>query len=329
MKSADLEELLYSNGLDEDEIDSLMDDWLQEAKDKQMDPTKPELLVYDLETTPLKFWGFRTGKQFMGHNSLDRAHNRYDVICVTYCFNDGKPAQGIHWGHDDGGSESVLKQFDTIIKQAQDRNCIIIGKNNKRFDDKHLNTHRWLNGQEPMPDWIKYTEDLEQQLRKYFYLPSYSLDYVSSIKGLGGKMKMELQDWINIVNYKQAKILIKKLNHTSVYKISKDIFGYELDDVLANGYECLERILEYGKKDSEDTRDIILDVSAHCEFKSNKLQYKGQVRCKDPLCGSTNIAKNGTRVSGGLLYQTWKCNTHRGYAGMSLIKKDGSLGKIR
>lgn len=328
MKQGNLEEILESHGLDEEEIDRLVANWTQQANVKGMDPEKPEMLIYDIETTPLKFWGFQTGNQFLSHSSLDKACNRYDVICVTYCFNDGKPAQGIHWGHGDGGSAIVLKNFDKIIKSAQDRNCIIIGKNNKRFDDKHLNTHRWLNNEAPMPDWIKYTDDLESQLRKYFYLPSYSLDYVSTIKGLGGKIKMELQDWVNIVNYKMAKVLITKIGKVAVKKISKNIFGYELDDVLQKGYTSLEQMVSYGKKDAEDTREIILDVSSHCEFKSNKLQYRNQLRCKDPLCGSSNIHKNGSRVVNGLLYQKFQCAAHNGYAGRALVKADGSYGKL-
>ena len=156
----------------------------------------PRILFYDLETKPLQAWVWSTGKQVVRHGQLVNKHSRYGIICVTYCWNDGKPAKSIDWGYEEQNTDKLVEEFDKIIKQADH----IIGKNNKRFDDKMLNAARMFAGLPAMPEWVRYTDDLEQQMRKYFRLPSQSLDYISSQLGLGGKIKMEMQDWIDIVS---------------------------------------------------------------------------------------------------------------------------------
>ena len=288
---------------------------------------KIKWLTYDIETTPLKSWVWRCGETRINHGMLDKAWNTYDIICITYCYSDGKPAKALHWGLEDGDSTKMLAKFDQIIKHAQDNNIIIIGKNNKRFDDKHINTHRWLNGQAAMPDWIKYTQDLEQQLRKYFYLPSMSLDYVSELRGLGGKLKMEFSDWEHIVNYKRGKILEKRIGLVALKSIAPYVFGREWSVIRVEGPKALQKMIDYGKKDAKDTLDLVLDVSKHCEFKSNVVQSKNDIhKCKE--CGSTNLKRNGTRVISGNTYQTFYCLDNHEYAGRAQIKADGTTGKL-
>jgi len=52
------------------------------------------------------------------------------------------------------------------------------------------------------------------------------------------------------------------------------------------------------------------------------------LRCKDPLCGSFNIRKNGTRVAAGVEYQQFYCNAHGGYAGKARVTTNGKFGKM-
>ena len=87
------------------------------------------------------------------------------------------------------------------------------GKNNKRFDDKHLNTMRLYHGLEGRPDLLEKVDDLETQMRRHFYLPGYGLDYFSGELGFGGKTKMFFEDWINIVEKtpKTGKKAFKKM----------------------------------------------------------------------------------------------------------------------
>ncbi len=260
--------------------------------------SKPKILFYDIETTPLLAYIWRPGEQVVRHGQLVKGRNVTRIICVTYCWNDGKPAKAIGWGYREQDDGKVVALFDTLIKQAD----VVIGKNSDRFDNKHINTIRFLEGGHAMPDWLKRTDDLEKQIRKYFNFPSNSLDYISDLLGLGGKIKMEFDDWINIV-----------------------------EKVKGKGLQAYKKMLNYGIKDIEDTRALWNKMEAHIEPKYNAATVKYLLQCR--VCGSGNIVKNGSRAKGTKKYQRFECKDHHGYAGQSLItiKKDGTtkLGDIK
>jgi len=261
--------------------------------------SKPKILFYDIETTPLRAWVWRCGEQYVGHHQLDMKYSVTDIICITYCWNDGKGARSLDWDYKKQDSSQMIKDFDCLVRQAD----IVIGKNSNKFDNKHVNTLRLLHELPAMPDWVKYTDDLERQLRNHFNLSSYSLDYFSKILGLGGKIKMEFQDWIDIVT--KSKSGLAKFN----------------------------KMIKYGKKDVLDTRAIWDYVEAHIQPKYNaavKLDDRKHLACC--TCGSSNLIKNGKRQAGKVVYQRFQCNDHNGYAGRAPIhidkKGNETLGSI-
>lgn len=320
---------LKDMGLEDDEIESLFEKHgTQYSFGQDLVPQHQGVLIYDIETTTIKADIFRLGEQRVTHKDLCKAHNITEIICITYIFNDGKPAKALHWGYGPETCAEMVDKFDKIIKEAQDNNYLIIGKNNKRFDDKHINTQRWLNGHDPLPDWTKYTDDLEKQIRKHFNLPSFALDYISELRGLGGKMPMEKSDWVNIVNYK----LLMRLEHALGYQIndaaSEVLFKSDRATVVNMGILCFEKMIEYGCTDAQQTLDLVLDVMPYCEFKDNSVKYKGQMVCKVPTCKSSNLSKNGNRVLNGVVYKQFKCE-HGHYSGKARIKEDGTYGVLK
>ncbi len=244
---------------------------------------KPKVLFYDIETRPLLAYIWRLGEQVVRHYQLAEAGDKYGIICISYAWNDGKPAKVIHWDYNKQDSGRVVREFDKIIRQAD----ITIGKNSDRFDVKHINTQRLLNNLPPLPEWVDYTDDLEKQLRKYFIFPSQGLDYISKELGLGGKVKMEFQDWVDIVEEKSKKAFVKMCN--------------------------------YNKKDVEDTRTIWNRIKAHVKPKLNHSTFYEDVRCAN--CGSNKLIKSGTRQRGKMTYQTFFCKEHNGYAGRVVVTK--------
>ena len=255
--------------------------------------TKPRILFFDIETTPLKAYVWGLGDQTIRHGQLVAGSKQWGIICVTYCFNDGKPAKVIDWGYEEQDTAKVVAEFDEVIKSAD----VIIGKNNKRFDNKMLNAARMLAGLPGMPDWVNKTEDLEVQMRRYFRLPSQSLDYISEQLGYGGKIKMEFQDWIDIV------------------------------EKTPNGKKAFDKMLKYGKKDVVDTRDLWDRLSEHFDTRINMNTFNNtHDGCKH--CGGTNLAKNGTRYSGGSKYAMYYCKDCMKYAGKRAIRPNGVEGKI-
>ena len=254
-----------------------------------MKQQKPKILFYDIETSPLKAWVWRLGKQLVLHHQLVDDYKMYGIICISYCWNDNKKAKNINWGKNQDTSK-VIKEFDKIIKQAD----ITIGKNSDSFDLRHINSHRMLNNQPGMPDWAMYTDDVEKQIRKHFYLPSYSLNYFSELIGLGGKDKIEFQDWIKIVE--------------------------ENDD------KSLKKMIKYCNKDVTDTRKAWYKILPHITPRFNMATFNNSLCCK--VCGSKSIHKNGTRIRGKTKYQSFHCKDHGGYAGCAPISKYGVVGRI-
>lgn len=236
---------------------------------------------------------WQPGKQYVGHKQLVSGYDMWGIICITYCWNDGKPAKVIDWGYKEQDSGRVVQEFDEIIKQAD----LVVGKNSDKFDIKMINSVRMFSGLPGMPWWSTISDDLEKQMRRYFRLPSQSLDYISHKLGLGGKIKMEMADWINIV------------------------------ERTPTGEKALAKMIKYGKKDVVDTRTLWNTLSQHFDPKFNMATFtQNALSCKN--CGSENIKKNGSSCKGKTRYIKWQCNTCNRYAGQSPLNATNQPGKI-
>ena len=244
---------------------------------------QPKILFYDIETTPLKAYFWRLGQQFVGHKQLCKDMNMYNIICITYCWNDGEKAKAMVFDYETQDCSKIIKEFDVLIREAD----LTIGKNSDRFDVKHINTQRMLTQDYGMPEWAVNTDDLEKQIRRFFALPSYSLDYLSELMGIGGKMDMEFQDWIDIVEKNK------------------------------NGRKALKKMVTYGTKDVEDTRYLWDRLSKHFRPRFNRATFAQEHVCTS--CGSGNIYRNGTRVAGKTRKQQWFCKDHGGFAGYTCL----------
>ena len=250
----------------------------------------PKILYYDIETTPMRAWTFHLGKQYINHSQIVDG-DKVDIICITYCWENG-PAKALDWGYEEQDSCPMIAAFDELIKQAD----ITIGQNSDSFDVKHINTQRLLHNLPPFPDWADITDDTLKQMRRHFKFPTNRLDYISSILGFGGKVKMCMQDWIDIVEKNE------------------------------NGLKSFKRMIRYGKKDVIDTREVYKRIKPYIKPKLNMAAYYGDDRCTN--CGSKDIIETDIRLTGSIRRQRFHCNAHGGYAGRATIKKNGSYGKL-
>lgn len=249
-----------------------------------------KILWYDIESAPLPVYVWQMGKQVVRHNQLIKGKfSRYNIICITYCWNDGGPAKCIDWGYEKQDTASVVRKFDKIVAQAD----LVVGKNNTKFDNKMINAARMFAGLPGNPTWTKYTDDLETQMRRHFRLPSQALDYISNELGYGGKIKMDFQDWIDIVEKHPTR-----------------------------GRAALKKMCSYGIKDVEDTRALWDKLSEHFEPKYNMNTVlgaaKGEQLCKN--CGSSRLAHRGSARHGiTCSYQEYRCLDCNRYAGRARL----------
>jgi len=251
---------------------------------------KPRILFYDIETLPLKAYVWGLGKQVVRHQQLVKDYSRYKIMTIQYCWNDKKKATVLKFDFKTQCQKKMLMEFMKVVNEAD----IVIGKNNKRFDDKHINAQMMFHGLPILKKLVGTTDDLESQMRRHFYLPSHSLDYISNELGLGGKLKMDLDDWISILERDPIK-----------------------------GQKAFDRMCKYGGKDVEDTRELYYRLMPYCTPKFNKSVFNGCISCT--TCGSTAIIKNGTRISGGTKYQMYACTEHKGYAGKHPINQEDPI----
>lgn len=304
-----------------------------------------KLLVFDIETTILKAYTFRPGNQYVHHKSLCEEQREYDIISICYIDSVTRKSKVLHWGFGAESSNGMMKEFDKVIKHYQDQGYLIFGKNNNNFDNKHINTLRFMNGNDPMPEWTKYVADMEVHFRSNFYFPSQSLDYISKSRGLGGKDKMEQSDWIEICDAKRAHKMIASVDakyrdaYNIVATVSNTVFGKSLKEVLSKGKIALQKMIDYNEKDCLDTLQLFEDAIPYLSnFKNLAMTTRtvdenilhGTLACKN--CGSDNLKKNGIRGN----HQHWSCldcprtsNGSERYAGRSLITAKGKLNSIK
>jgi hypothetical protein len=287
-----------------------------------MKPKQPQILFFDIETLPLKSFIWQPGTQYVGHKNLCPSHAMWGLICIQYAINDG-PVKVLRYDKH-GGTEGMIKAFDKLVKESD----IVLGKNSDRFDIKMLNAMRALLDIPPIVGWEKYTEDLEKQMRRYFRLPSQSLDYISKQLGVGGKVSMQMSDWVDISNMKELEDLKAEGVDTHALKIvSKHLFKDTATNISKAGKVALNKMCHYGAKDTEDTRILWNYLKAHFDPKFNMAKFLEEKHgCKH--CGSTDTKKNGTRVAGKTRFQEFFCNSCGMYAGRAPISAKGVIGQI-
>lgn len=289
--------------------------------------------MYDIETSYIRANIWRLGKQAVRHNQLDPTRNKYDIISIAWTDNQARDPQALHWGYKGESSQQMVATFDEVIKDYQDKGYVIVGKNNKSFDNKHINTLRWLYGHNPMADWGKYTADLEKMIRRTFNLPSYSLDYFSEIRGWGGKHKMEFSDWTDIVTMKEAYRAIEHSSYgkPAVTELAPVLWGDNITNIINKGKTALDKMVEYNIKDVVDTLNGLEDVLPYVEWKNSLVGQPHIITEEVNLeeltcvkCGGSNIHKNGIRGE----FQRFFCNDCGSTAGRAKILKSGKYGKV-
>lgn len=288
-----------------------------------------EIYIYDIETLPLSADLFGLGKQVIRHGCLQPNRDQYDIITIQYMKLGDKKVKNLSWIGKETSSKKIIEEFDKIVQKAD----ILIGKNSDKFDSRHINTQRLLHGLPPMPDWGKpFTrDDLEKQIRKHFYLPSFSLDYLCKMLFKSGKDKMEFADWQNIRNYKEVcSIKEKEVDIKTLNIVCKQYYDKTFSKLCKEGKQSLNKMIKYGNKDVMDTHDAWLKVYPYITPRLNVGITKGHedgnyLRCKH--CGGTNIHKRGFIYTQTQKKQRFYCNDCHKYAGQATILQNG-FGKI-
>ena len=159
------------------------------------------LVFFDIETSYMLARIWRTGEQYIGHEHIVKG-TETRVISIQWKFEGDKKVSYLTWDKNQC-DKTMLRKFISIINDAK----VAISQNGKAFDHKTLR-ERIKHHKLPA---LKEVIMLDALLlsRESFNSPSHTLDWRSEEYGLGGKIKMIFQDWINVVELKLVKALRK------------------------------------------------------------------------------------------------------------------------
>lgn len=260
------------------------------AKTTTPAPSKPKILIYDVETSPVLAWTFHIGHEVSINHDQILEGQKFDILCICYKWLGENQIHSLNINLKTMDSSKMIDEFTKIVESAD----LVVAHNGDQFDMRQMNTQRFLHGQPPI-DWPT-SEDTLKQIRKHFYLASNKLDYLSKVLLGAGKDSMCLQDWVDIVLKKDKKALAK--------------------------------MIKYCKRDVKLLSGVYEKILPYCKPKINVslVKYNDSEGCK--RCGSTDMHKDGVRVSLSGKTQRLRCR-HCGSVFSAVIKKNGKLGRIK
>jgi hypothetical protein len=232
---------------------------------------EPKILVWDVETSPVKAWIWRTGSKInVSHDQIVDGQQT-DIICICYKWHGQNKVHSLDWGVKKQDSSKMIEEFTKVVEQAD----IVLAHNGDRFDMKHFNTQRLLKGQPPIA-WPT-SEDTLKMVRKHFNFTSNRLDYLSRTLVGGGKDRMTFRDWVDIVDYKSEK--------------------------------ALKKMIKYCKKDVELLDKVFTKIKPYVDLKVNRSLIKNNNRLGCANCGSEETQKYGVITTRTGRYQKIKCKS--------------------
>ena len=237
--------------------------------------TYPKILIFDIETAPLKSYVWRLWKQNVNPLNGQLQSEWFMLTWSAKWLFDSEIMS------DSLTKEEVLNEDDSRITKSMyqlfDEASIVIAHNAQNFDVPMLNTRFLRNGLKP-PSPYRIIDTLKEA-KKIFSFASNKLDYLGQLLGLGKKIDTEFQLWVDCINGDE-----KALNDMRIYNIG---------DV-----KLLEEIY------LELRPYIKSHPNLNLYFDADKLDIH---RC--PTCSSSNIMWKGTYYTNSNKYNAFQCNS--------------------
>lgn len=154
-----------------------------------------KIMFFDIETSPLQAYVWRTGKQYVDYNQVVEG-SEVKIICICWKYLGDPKSYGLHWNTKTQSDAAMLKKFTKEANKAD----IVMGHNIDRFDIGHIRTRIALNDIKKARWAEGLTADTLKQYRRSFNLPSNRLDAVARMLGIGHKNPMSFDDWVAVMN---------------------------------------------------------------------------------------------------------------------------------
>ena len=147
-------------------------------------------LFFDIETSPLFGWFWRTGKQWVNYSQIIEDKK---IICISYKWQGSDEVKTLQWSNKTHSDKKIIKDFIKILGEADE----IIAHNGDRYDIKEIRTRAIQEGLLMFPKYR--TLDTLKKARKYFNFHSNKLDYLGEVLKVGRKIEHEGIDlWLKV-----------------------------------------------------------------------------------------------------------------------------------
>lgn len=145
-------------------------------------------LFFDIETSPIFGWFWRTGKAYVNHSQILTDKK---IICVSYKWQYEDEVHTLKWNK--GDDKKLLKDFIKVLGEADE----IVAHNGDRYDIKELRTRAIIQGELMFPKYRTF--DTLKKARKYFNFSSNKLDYLGEVLNVGRKLEHEgIKLWLDV-----------------------------------------------------------------------------------------------------------------------------------
>ena len=231
-------------------------------------PRQPKILLFDVETAPMKVLSWSLFKPILGHKNII---SDWYVISwsAKWLFSPDIMGDAITpeeaLANDD---KRIVKSIWELIDQAD----IIIAHNGDKFDIKKLNT-RFLLHKLPPPSPYQSIDTLVIA-RKNFLLSSNRLDFLGQLIRNKGKIETNLELWIRCINGEK---------------------------------EALDEMLKYNKEDVNLLEEVYVFLRPWMKSHPNVAIYTEANESSCPVCGSKSIVFTGYYTTMAGQYQSFRC----------------------
>lgn len=196
---------------------------VQEVKVESQHPIgKFKRLFVDIETSPNIGWFWSASwKTSIGTHQIT---DERKVICVSYKWQGESEVHRLYWDEAKCDKE-LLKKLSKVMLLADE----VIAHNGDRFDIPWLRTRCLIHGIF-FPTYVNSLDTLKKA-KSMFNFQSNRLDYIGTVLGCGGKIKIDPEVWKDVVfssvgtdTYKQAlSVMLEYCDYDVI--LLEDIFN--------------------------------------------------------------------------------------------------------
>lgn len=243
--------------------------WVAKLNFKEQKPEK-RILIYDLETPRLKAWVWWSGKQYV-HDIIDEPK----IISVAWKWIGHEQVDYLHWDLETKDDKVLVTEFIDEYNKAD----LIVGVNNKNFDDLWLRARAFKHG--CTMDAFKRSLDVQKEAKRLIRVPSYSM------KNLARYFELDQQ----------------KGNHEGI-----DMWMKIQEGTMKERKEYMERMIDYNIQDILTTEEIYFKLLPMMRHQTHIGVLEGNTKTSCPACGGINVKKFSTSVTNaGTVQHVMRC----------------------